>query len=94
MFFCLPPSLACITRQYKIVSYSYRKLAKRLQEGRTNLLHTIEPFSDELSVLLALLPHRNMTGVLEGYPLGLFNLPEVVRGDKVLGEVPATVDDE
>ena len=83
-------------RKYKIGFYLYnhKSLAKRLLEGLTYLLHAIEPFSDKLIVPLALLPHRNVTGVLEGYPFGLFDLPEVIRGDKVLGKVLAAVDDE
>ena len=85
-----------VPRQYRVVFYLYnhKELAKRFPEGLTYLLHTIKPCSDEFNVLLALFPHRNMTGVLEGDPLGLFDLPEVIRGDKVLGEILATVDDE
>ena len=87
-FFYHLPSRTIITRKYTVVSHLYTR------EGLTYLLHTIEPFSDKLDVLLTLLPHRSVTGVLEGHPLGFFDLPKVIRGDKVLSEILPTVDNE
>jgi len=64
------------------------------QETLERLLHTIEPFTDESIVLLALLPHGSMTGVLKGHPLGLLDLPEVISNDKVLSHILTSIDDE
>ena len=69
-------------------------VAKIFVKGKTCLLYAIKPFSDESDVLLALLPHWSVTRVLEGHPLGLFDLPEVIRSDKVLSEILTTVNDE
>ena len=64
------------------------------REGLSYLLYTVKPFSYELVISLALFPHRHMTGVLKGHPLGLWDLPEVIRGDEVLGEVLTAVDNK
>ena len=75
-----------------IVSYFYRH--GEHSSSKVELPYYIEPLSDELDVPLAFLPHRSVTGVLEGHPLGFFYLPEVICGDKVLSEILTAVDDK